>query len=108
MRKGRKENPRKENLPTIFLMIYKISILKNAEDDLLWFRKHDPISYSKCYRLVSEIAENPREGIGKPERLKYFEFETYSRRVNLKDRMIYTIYEDKKEIDISSFKGHYD
>ncbi len=52
--------------------------------------------------------EHPRSGTGKPERLKYFEKEVYSRRVNHKDRMIYTIYENIKEIDISSFRGHYD
>jgi len=51
--------------------------------------------------------EDPRAGTGKPERLKYFEKEVYSRRVNHKDRMIYTIYEGLKEIDVTSFRGHY-
>ena len=88
-------------------MTYKITILKNAEEDLVWFRKNDKQSYVKCFDLVRGTAKTPREGIGKPERLKYFENIVYSRRVNLEDRMIYTIYEDKKEIDISSFKGHY-
>lgn len=35
-------------------------------------------------------------------------YKIYSRRVNLTDRMVYTIYEDKKEIDVTSFKGHYE
>ncbi len=48
-----------------------------------------------------------REGRGKPERLKYFGREVYSRRINHKDRLVYTIYEDLKEIDIFSCKGHY-
>jgi len=51
---------------------------------------------------------DPRKGIGKPEKLKYFDQIVFSRRVNLKDRMIYTIYEESKEIDVSSFKGHYE
>ncbi|SLM33117.1 Addiction module toxin, Txe/YoeB family [Desulfamplus magnetovallimortis] len=88
-------------------MTYKLNILKNANDDLNWFRKHDRKNYIKAFDLVRETIENPRSGIGKPERLKYFEKEVYSRRVNHKDRMIYTIYEDTKEIDISSFRGHY-
>jgi toxin YoeB len=50
---------------------------------------------------------NPREGTGKSEKLKYFDKEVYSKRVNHKDRLIYTIYEDIKEIDISSCIGHY-
>jgi len=49
---------------------------------------------------------DPCSGTGKPERLRYFEKEVYSRRVNQKDRVIYTIYESSAEIDISSFRGH--
>jgi len=88
--------------------MYKISIVKKAQDDLIWFRRNDRASYIKCFDLVREVMENPRIGTGKPERLKYFEKEVYSRRVNYKDRMIYTIYEAPKEIDITSFRGHYE
>ena len=89
-------------------MIYKVLILKKADEDLDFFRKSDRKSYLKCFDLVRTISENPREGIDKPEKLKYFEEVVWSRRVNHADRMIYTIYEKEKEIDISSFKGHYD
>ncbi len=89
-------------------MTYKISILADAEDDLAWFRKNDKNNYVKCFDLVRAITDEPREGIGKPERLKYFEGEVFSRRVSQEHRMIYTIYEKEKEIDISSFKGHYE
>jgi toxin YoeB len=88
--------------------IYKITIVKNAQNDLEWFRKNDRTSYLKCFDLVREIIENPRSGSGKPERLKYFEKEVYSRRVNHKDRLIYTIYESLGEVDITSFRGHYE
>lgn len=82
-------------------MTYKINILSNANKDLNWFRKNDKTSYIKIFDLT-------REGTGKPERLKYFEYEAYSRRINHKDRLIYTIYEGKKEVDISSCRGHYE
>ena len=55
-----------------------------------WFRRNDKSSYIKCFDLVGELMDNPRVGTGKPERLKYFEKEVYSRRVNHKDRLIYT------------------
>jgi len=87
---------------------YKINILDNASDDLDWFRKNDRTSYVKIFDLVRELMEDPRNGIGKPERLKYFEKEVYSRRVNHKDRLINTIYESVREIDISSCRGHYE
>lgn len=69
--------------------MYKILILQNAEKDLKWFKKNDKTSYLKCFDLVRESIIDPRNGIGKPERLKYFEKEVFSRRVNHKDRMIY-------------------
>ncbi len=89
-------------------MAYKLIFLEQAKDDLDWYRKNDKSSYIKCFDLIRKIAENPRIGTGKPERLKYFSNEVYSRRVNLEDRIIYTIYESIKEIDISSCKEHYD
>ncbi|MEA3544904.1 MAG: Txe/YoeB family addiction module toxin [Thermodesulfobacteriota bacterium] len=89
-------------------MTYKITILEKAQSDLDWFRKNDKSSYVKCFDLTREIMSTPRTGRGKPERLKYFEKEVYSRRINHKDRLIYTIYEENGEIDITSFRGHYE
>ena len=88
-------------------MIYKINILENANTDLNYLRRNDKNSYIKAFDLVREIMLNPRSGTGKPERLRYFDKEVYSRRINHKDRLIYTIYEDVKEVEISSFIGHY-
>lgn len=88
-------------------MTYKINILDLANEDLDWFRRNDKTSYIKCFDLVRELYENPRSGTRKPERLKYFREEVYSRRVSHRDRLVYTIYEDILEIDISSFRGHY-
>ena len=88
-------------------MTYKILILKNADNDLDWLRKNDKKSYLKCFDLVRKTSEQPRDGIGKPERLKFFKSEVWSRRVNRTDRMVYTIYETIKEIEITSFRGHY-
>ncbi len=89
-------------------MTWAINILHQAERDLSWYRKNSKNQYVKCFDLIRAISSNPRDGIGKPERLKYFtDKEVWSRRVSHEDRIIYTIYEDEKEIDISSCKGHY-
>lgn len=53
-------------------MTYKILILKKANKDLDHFRKNDKRSYLKCFDLVRDTSKHPREGLGKPERLKYF------------------------------------
>ena len=88
--------------------MYKVTLLKKAQSDLDWFRRNDKNSDIKSFDLVTELMVKPSEGTGKPERLKYFEKEVYSRRVNHKDRLIYTIYEEFEEIDITSFRGHYE
>ncbi len=89
--------------------MYKILILKKAEDDLEDFRKGDRSSYVKCFDLLRDIAADPRNGIGKPEKLRYYEGrEVYSRRVNKKDRMRYEIYEEELYVEIIACKGHYD
>ncbi len=78
-------------------MTYRINILPNAKDDLDWLKKNDKSSYLKAFDLVRELMEDPRSGKGKPEKLRYFEKEVYSRRLNQKDRLIYTVYESLKE-----------
>lgn len=88
--------------------MYRVFILKKAQADLDWFRKNDRQGYLKCFDLVRELMFNPRQGTGKPERLKYFEKEVYSRRINHKDRLFCTVYEDLKEVDVSSCRGHYE
>ena len=45
-------------------MIYKINILKNANNDLNWFRKNDKTSYIKSFDMTREIMFNPRIGTG--------------------------------------------
>ena len=89
-------------------MTYKINILENANDDLNFLRRNDKNSYIKVFDFVREIMIDPRKGTGKPERLRYFDKEVYSRRVNHKDRLVYTIYEADKMIDITSARGHYE
>ena len=64
-------------------MVWKISILQKAEKDLEWFRKHERSRYVKCFDFVRELAKAPRSGTGKPERLKYFDREVWSRRVHM-------------------------
>jgi len=92
----------------MFLVTYKINILENANQDLNYLRRNDKNSYIKVFDFIREMMIDPRNGTGKPERLKYFEKEVFSRRVNHKDRLVYTIYEGNKIVDISSVRGHYE
>ncbi len=87
---------------------WKIRILEKAENDLKWFRKNKKSQYLKCFDFIREIVKTPRRGIGKPERLKYFKREVWSRRVSHEDRLVYVIYAEAREVDIVSCKSHYD
>jgi len=88
-------------------MVWKISILQKAEKDLEWFRKHERSRYVKCFDLVRELAKAPRSGTGKPERLKYFDREVWSRRVSHEHRLVYVIYAKEGLIEVISCKSHY-
>ena len=67
-------------------MTYKINILENANKDLNHFRRNDKNSYIKVFDFIREMMIDP----------------------NQKARLVYTIYEYKKEVDISSSIGHYE
>jgi toxin YoeB len=89
-------------------MTYKIIFRREAIAHLEDFRKNDKNTYIKCLDMVLAIGTTPREGIGKPERLKgYADAEIYSRRINEKDRIIYEIVEEEQLVEIMACKGHY-
>ncbi len=90
-------------------MTYKIVFRKEAIAQLEILRKGDKNAYVKCFDLILAIATDPRNGIGKPERLKgYVDAEIYSRRISDKDRIVYEIIESEELIEVASCKGHYD
>ena len=89
-------------------MSWKVLILAKAEKDLAWFRRHDRSCYIKCFDLVREIGKDPRSGTGKPERLKYFDREVWSRRVSHEHRLVYVIYPKVELVEIVSCKSHYE
>ena len=89
-------------------MTWKILILQKAEKDLDWFRRHDRKLYLKCFDLVRDIANDPRQSIGKPGRLKYFEREVWSRRVSHEHRLVYVIYAAEEQVEIVFCKSHYE
>lgn len=79
----------------------------DARADLDFFIKSgNKIILKKIAKLVEAIEENPFEGLGKPEPLKYELAGTWSRRINQEHRLIYEVLDNK--IIIHSLKGHYD
>ena len=55
-----------------------------------WYKK-DRSKVSKILDLVEVVCQQPFQGIGKPEPLKYLEPNTWSRRIDLEHRLVYRV-----------------
>ena len=59
-----------------------------------------------CKVLKEMLRDNPAEGLGKPEPLKYNLSGLWSRRISQKDRVVYKF--DDDYVYIFAIGGHYD
>jgi toxin YoeB len=54
-----------------------------------------------------ELENHPESGEGQPERLKHELAGLWSRRINQKDRLVYSINDDTVIVEVLSAMGHY-
>jgi toxin YoeB len=87
--------------------MYKIKISDNAKEDLARLKKNDQNLFRKATKLLLELSEHPRTGTGQIERLKYYQEETWSRRISKQHRLIYRINDEFVEVLLLSAFGHY-
>jgi len=71
-------------------------------------RAGNKILIKKIETLITEIKEHPRTGTGKPEQLKHFTNDIWSRRIDAKHRLIYEVVDNELIIIAISAYGHYD
>ena len=84
----------------------EIVFLPQADNDLnFWIKTGNKAILKKIAKLTEAIIENPYEGIGKPEALKYNLTGKWSRRINNEHRYVYQV--DDNIINVYSLKGHY-
>ena len=69
--------------------------------------KTNPNIAKRIKRILLDIREHPYTGIAKPEPLKYDLTGKWSRRINEEHRIIYSVNDDRVEIDILSMRYHY-
>jgi toxin YoeB len=90
-------------------MSYEIELTQEALSDIEKHRKSgDKKALIKIDNLLNELREHPATGTGKPEKLKYYDIATWSRRISDKHRLVYRIEETKVIVLVLSFWGHYD
>lgn len=80
-----------------------------TEDLNYWKKTGNKLVQKKIQQLIIAIQENPYEGIGKPEPLKYGLSKFWSRRITGEHRLVYIVIDRDKLIilEIQSLKGHY-
>ena len=63
--------------------------------------------YKKLVKLLNELMEHPRTGMGHPEPLRSGDSITYSRRISKNDRLVYDIYEENFTVLVLAVEGQY-
>ena len=74
-------------------------------DEYEKLRHKDRRTHNQLCGLIKEMLRNPTEGSGKPKPLKHSLDEAWSRRINKKDRVVYTFTETS--VTILSSHEHY-
>ena len=84
----------------------KVIFTPLAMEQWEYWKKTNP-NIAKRIKRILHIREHPYTGIAKPEPLKYDLTGKWSRRINEEHRIIYSVNDDRVEIDILSMRYHY-
>lgn len=85
--------------------IKKLILSTSAREDLAFWETTSPKTIQRINALLTAILVDPESGIGKPEKLKYELTGLWSRRINLRDRIVYEIQGDT--VYILQLRDHY-
>lgn len=89
-------------------MSYTLEFSKTAIEDLEKHKKSgDKSTLRKIEKLLNELMEHPTTGTGQPELLKHDLAGFYSRRINKKHRLIYSINVQIITVHVLSAWSHY-
>lgn len=89
-------------------MSYILEFSDQALEDIEKHKKAgDQSVLKKLQRLLNELREHPTTGTGQPEKLKYDLAGLYSRRINQKHRLVYSIKEEIVTVYVLSAHSHY-
>lgn len=67
----------------------------------------DKASLKRLDIILLELTNHPYAGVGNPEQLKDHLSGFWSRRLNQKDRLVYSVDENLVVVDVISAMGHY-
>jgi toxin YoeB len=87
---------------------FRVEVTKIANKEIEKHKKSgNKTSINNIAKILIELSENPEQGFGNPEQLKYEYSGLWSRRINQKDRLVYRIEEEIVTVFVISAMGHY-
>lgn len=88
---------------------FRLELKPEAIKDLeKHYKSGNKATLNKIEKILKELEIHPYNGIESPEPLKYELTGKWSRRINQKDRMIYSVDEDIVRVEVFSAMEHYD
>jgi toxin YoeB len=88
--------------------MYTLQITVQAKEDITYLKMNGGKAVTnKIEKLLLELIEHPKTGTGQVEQLKGNRQGEWSRRIDKKNRLIYTINDDIVTVKVISAKGHY-
>lgn len=88
-------------------MMYTVDYTKAAKKTLAKWKKSNPQLFNKATKILYDIMQHPRTGLGHPEPLIGGNDITYSRHITAHDRIIYDIYDDSVSVLVIQAEEHY-
>jgi len=86
---------------------YSVEVSREAQQHLQLIHKSGSKAIiKKIEKLFIELSEHPYTGTGQPEQMRYLQG-MWSRRLDKKNRMRYTVNEDIVSVFVVSAMGHY-
>ncbi len=87
---------------------YSVTISESAKIQLAkHYKSGDKGLIKRIERIFEELSDHPFIGIGKPEALKHELAGLWSRRLDEKNRLVYSVVEESITVFVVSAKGHY-
>lgn len=87
---------------------FRLEITELAKNQIAkHIKSGNQASIKKIEKILIELTQTPYKGVGKPEQLKENLNGFWSRKINEKDRLIYSVNEDIVLVDVVSAMGHY-
>lgn len=88
-------------------MMYKVEYSKAADKTLRKWKKSNPVLFKKTTKVLFDIMQHPRTGIGHPEALVGGNVITWSRHITANDRIVYDIYDERITVLVIQTESHY-